>query len=105
MKHLTKQRKHEMSVYIVTWNLNKERSNYDQARKDFLKQLDTYENIADPGLESVRFLSTQHSADQISGVLRQKLDNNDRLFVSKVRTGEHQGWLAQNVWDWINKRL
>jgi hypothetical protein len=94
-----------MSVFIVTWNLNRERSNYDQARKEFVKHLESYDNIADPGLESVRFVSTSQSADQVSAFLRQKLDNNDRLFVSKLRSGEHQGWLAQNVWDWINKRL
>lgn len=92
-----------MSVYVVTWNLNKERTNYDQARKDFLKQLDAYENVADPGLESVRFVATTQSADQLSDYLRLKMDKNDRLFVSRVRSGERQGWLAQNVWDFINK--
>lgn len=94
-----------MSVYIITWNLNKERSNYEQARKDLLKQFDNYENIGDPGLETVRFVSTTQSADQVSGFLRQKMDSNDRVFVSKLRIGEHQGWLTQNVWDWINKRM
>jgi len=94
-----------MSVYVVTWNLNKERSNYDQARKEFLKHLESYDNIGDSGLESVRFISTSQSATQIDGFLRQKMDTNDRLFVSSLRSGEHQGWLAQVVWDWINKRL
>lgn len=94
-----------MSVFIVTWNLNRERSNYDQARKNFLKQLDTYENIADPGLESVRFVSCNQSADQVNSTLQKQMDSNDRLFVSKLRSGEHQGWLAKDVWDWINKRL
>ena len=92
-----------MAVFIVTWNLNKERSNYDQARKDFLKQVDQYPNIADPGLESVRFVASANSAEQISEHLRVKLDKNDRLFVSRIRNGERAGWLVQDVWDFINK--
>jgi len=94
-----------MSVYIVTWNLNKERTNYAQARKDFIAHLDNnYQNISDPGLESVRFLSTTNTATQISDKLREKLDANDRLFVSKLNSGNHAGWLRKSVWDWINQR-
>lgn len=94
-----------MAVFVVTWNLNKERSNYDQARKDFLAHLEKYENKKDAGLETVRWISTTSSADQIDSRLREKLDANDRLFVSKLNKGEHQGWLSKDVWDWINSRL
>lgn len=95
-----------MAVFVVTWNLNKERSNYNQAREAFIKHLESaYENTKDPGLESVRFLSSSNTADQISDYLKQKLDNNDRLFVSKVNSGQNQGWLSKSVWDWINDRL
>lgn len=95
-----------MAVYVVTWNLNKERSNYNQARDAFIKHLEsTYENKKDDGLESVRFVSTANSADQIDARLREKMDANDRLFVSKLNRGEHQGWLSKAVWDWINARL
>jgi hypothetical protein len=90
---------------VVTWNINKERANYNQARDAFLKELETYENKKDNGLETVRFISTGSSAQAVSDKLQKKLDGNDRLFVSRVNSGQHQGWLNKDVWDWINARL
>ena len=94
-----------MSVYVVTWNLNKEKNNYSQAREAFIGQLNQYETIRDIGLESVRFVSTANTAQQVSDFLRQKLDDNDRVFVSKLHSGYHAGWLEKDVWTWINARL
>lgn len=94
-----------MAVYIVTWNLNKEGSAYTQARDAFLRHLGKYQNVKDSSLETVRFISTAETASQISGYLRQRLDGNDRLFVSKLNASEHDGWLAQDVWTWIKARL
>ncbi|VVP60631.1 hypothetical protein [Pseudomonas fluorescens] len=94
-----------MTVYIVTWNLNKERNNYDTARRAFLQHLERYDNTKDGGLESVRWINTTTTADQVLQDLRTKLDANDRVFLSKVAQGNHQGWLSQNTWDWINARI
>ncbi|MBO9378078.1 hypothetical protein GG804_15000 [Sphingomonas histidinilytica] len=94
-----------MAVYVVTWNLNKEGAAYTAARATFLKHLAKYDNTQDSGLETVRWISTNESAQQVSDYLRQKLDDNDRLFVSKVVSGTHAGWLEKSVWTWINARL
>ncbi|MFL6726127.1 MAG: hypothetical protein ACJ8FS_06400 [Sphingomicrobium sp.] len=94
-----------MAVYVVTWDLNKEEPNYASARAAFIRQLETYENTRDPGLDSVRFISTASGPNDIDGYLRQQLDTNDRLFVSKLISGQHQGWLNEDVWTWINARL
>lgn len=94
-----------MAVYLVTWDLNKEKSNYARAREEFLKHLDRHENTKDPGLDSVRFISTSWTANQISDDLRTKLDDNDKIIVTKMVNGTHQGWLSKSVWDWINARL
>ncbi len=94
-----------MAVYVVSWNLNKERSNYNSARAEFLKQFDKYQTKSDSGLESTRFVSTNESANAVSEHLLKKMDTNDRLIVSRMRTGEHQGWLQKDVWDWINARI
>lgn|GEM_PF-194235 len=94
-----------MSVYLVTWDLNQEKPNYAAARTQFLTHLDRYDNTKDSGLDSVRFVSTNWSADQVSDDLRTKLDNNDRLVVTKLTSGAHQGWLSKAVWDWINAGL
>lgn len=94
-----------MSVYMVTWNLNKERGNYDQARRAFIAHLDRYPNVKDLGLETVRWIESNATPDQVNDDLKLKLDNNDRIFITKVKNGEHQGWLDKNVWDWINARV
>jgi hypothetical protein len=56
-------------------------------------------------LDSVRFVSTNLTADQLSDDLRKKLDSNDRIIVTKLVAGNHQGWLDKTVWDWIDARL
>jgi hypothetical protein len=93
-----------MAVYVVTWDLNKEKPNYAAARTAFVKQLEAYENTKDSGLDSVRFISTLDTVDEIDEYLRGKLDNNDRLFISRVRRGERNGWLNKAVWEWIRAR-
>jgi hypothetical protein len=76
-----------------------------QTRQNLIDHLGRYQHIKDPGLDSVWFVSTGSSADQVSADVRTKLDDNDRLIVTKLVNGQHQGWLAQNVWDWINARI
>jgi hypothetical protein len=94
-----------MAVYVVTWDLNKEKPNYAEARKEFIAHLERYDNTKDPGLDSVRFVSTNLSASELSEDLRKKLDNNDRIIVTKLVSGNYAGWLNKSVWDWINARL
>lgn len=94
-----------MSVYLVTWDLNKEQPNYAAARTQFLAHLDRHEHIKDPGLDSVRFVSTNWTAEQLSADLRIRLDDNDRLVVTQLTSGTHQGWLSKVVWSWIDARL
>jgi len=33
------------------------------------------------------------------------MDDNDRIFVTKLNTGSHQGWLDKSVWKWIEPRV
>jgi hypothetical protein len=94
-----------MSVYLVTWDLNKERSGYAQARANLIARLGQYEHIKDSGLDSVWFLSTDWSASEIDTDLRKHMDSDDRIIVTKLASGEYQGWLDQKIWDWINTRL
>lgn len=94
-----------MSVYLVTWDLNKEKPNYATARSAFITHLQRYQHIKDPGLDSVWFIESNTTADQIDTDLRKKLDDNDRIIVTKLISGGHQGWLSQAVWNWINARL
>lgn len=94
-----------MAVYVVTWNINKAGAAYNEARTAFLKHLGRYENVKDDSLETVRWVSTTNTANQLSEDLRQKLDDNDRLFVSQVFADRYAGWLNKAVWEWIQARL
>jgi hypothetical protein len=94
-----------MAVYLVTWDLNKEKPNYEAAREKLISRLNQYETIRDPGLDSVRFVSSTYSADQLTNDLRTYMDSNDRIIVTRLNRGEHQGWLSKDVWNWINTRL
>jgi hypothetical protein len=94
-----------MAVYLVTWDLNNEKPNYAEARKQFIAHLERYENTKDSGLDSVRFISTSWTAEQVSNDLHIKMDNNDSLFVTKLVSGSYSGWLNKDVWPWIRARL
>jgi hypothetical protein len=94
-----------MAVYLVTWDINRAKPNYSEARTRFITHLQTYQYKKDAGLDSVWFISTSSSANQIDAFLRQRLDDNDRLIVTRLVNGQHQGWLSQDMWDWINARI
>jgi hypothetical protein len=94
-----------MAVYLVTWDLNREKPNYAQARATLLAQMERFQYMKDAGLDSVWFISTNSSAQQASDFIRQALDNNDRLIVTQIQKGTHQGWLSPPTWEWINARL
>ena len=42
-----------MPVYLVTWDLNREKPNYSEQRQKLIAQLGRYQHIKDPGLDSV----------------------------------------------------
>ncbi len=94
-----------MAVYLVTWDLNRAKPNYAQARQTFIDHLSRYEHIKDQGLDSVWFINSSASADSIDTDLRTRMDGNDRLIVTRLMQGQHQGWLQEDVWKWINARL
>lgn len=94
-----------MAVYLVTWDLNRERHNYAQARQNLIEHLSRYEHIKDPGLDSVWFISSTATANAVVSDIRSHMDTNDRLVVTKLVDGQHQGWLSPDVWKWINTRV
>lgn len=94
-----------MSVYLVTWDLNKQKANYSQARQNLIELLSRYEHIKDPGLDSVWFISSALSANELDENIRTRMDANDCLIVTKLVSGQHQGWLSEDTWTWITSRL
>jgi hypothetical protein len=92
-------------VYLVTWDLNEEKPNYNAVREAFIAHLERLENTHDTMLDSVRFVSTDYDATELSEYLRQKLDASDHIIVTELQSGSHQGWLAEPTWKWINDRI
>jgi hypothetical protein len=82
-----------------------EKSGYQTKRDKFLGRLDKYNNIKDPGLDSVRFISTTWSAYKVNEDLRKYLDDNDRIVITALLKGNYAGWLNIDVWEWVEKRL
>ena len=97
-----------MAVYLVTWDLNNEKPNYIQARARFLTGFDGLEWIRDERLDSVRFVSTNLTAQQLHDRLHANMDGTDRIAIIRLNTDAtigHQGSLSSTVWEWINARL
>lgn len=55
-------------------------------------------------LEHVWIVNTTKTADEYARLLYPHITNNDRLFVAKL-TGEHQGWLVEDAWKWLNNQI
>lgn len=81
-----------MSVFMVTWNLNKERGNYDKARREFIRHLDRYPSINDPGLESVRWVQSNGTAGetQAQNDLNPEIANYPFSHLKNQLTGHYQ---------------
>jgi len=94
-----------MSVYLVTWDINKAKPNYTDARAKFIARLDKYDRIKDQSLDSVVFISTTSTAKQVSDDLKIVLDTNDSLIVTKIVPGNYYGWLQGETWNWIAAKL
>lgn len=85
-----------MSVYCVSYDLNKSGQNYSGLH-DELKNSSSWWHY----LDSTWLISTHETAKQLSDRLLTKIDTNDRILVIKV-TNDYSGWLTQDAWDWIN---
>ncbi len=88
-------------VYLITYDLNKTGKDYNS----LYSALRRYDFIRDNGLDSVWFVSTTWTSGQIYENLRVHLDINDRIFITQIVNGAHQGWMHRDIWTWINVRL
>lgn len=88
-----------MSVYCVSYDLNKAGQNYNALYEELKKS---------PGychpLASTWLVSTSETAQQLSDRLRKHLDNNDHILVIGV-TKDYAGWLPKSNWEWLRKHL
>jgi len=86
-----------MTVYCVSYDLNKSGQNY----VGLYEELKKYDNIHP--LDSTCFVSTTETPTQVAAKLRARMDANDYMIVIKV-SKPYDGWLSQTYWDWLNAR-
>ena len=86
-----------MAVYIVSYDLNSPGQDYE-ALYDELKRPPAGWI---PIMDSTWLIDSAESAQSLSDRIRQHLDENDWLFVAEITTN-HQGWLPQVKWDWVD---
>jgi len=83
-------------VYLITYDLNKTGQDYNSLY-EAIKKLGSWWH----GLDSNWLIQTNLSSSQISGILNQTIDTNDRLLIIRVMK-DYQGWLTQEAWNWLN---
>lgn len=94
-----------MNVHLVVWAMNEDRADYEGDWAAFVAHLERYEGVGDPDLESIRFVTTELSAGQVSADLHTKLGFGDKLIVARVEEGSYCGWLDPAVWAWTEARV
>lgn len=43
------------------------------------------------------------NAEALTNTLRPLVPADGNIFVSRLNTADHQGWMAQKFWDWFNR--
>jgi len=88
-----------MSVYCVSYDLNKPGQNYEGLYKE-LKNSPSWWHY----LDSTWLIHTSETADQLSARLLNHIDQSDRLLAIKV-VRAYQGWLTEDAWVWIREHV
>ena len=85
-----------MATYCVSYDLNNPGQHYEPLYQELKKCAGWWHY-----LDSTWLVHTSESADNLAKRLLAVIDENDRLLVINVGK-DHQGWLPQKAWDWIN---
>lgn len=95
-----------MAVYLVAWDLNKEYSNYDSIRTALMNRLDAFEMRKEPGFESACLITSDATPEELFARFSSMLlDENDRVIVTQLRSGEYWSLFSKETHDWIAARL
>ena len=87
-------------MIMVTYDLNRPGQNY----RDLIEAI---KGLGCPWchcLKSAWLLDTRLSAQEVSDLLVPHIDQSDYLLVIEVNPDGSQGWMLNEVWDWINGR-
>jgi hypothetical protein len=89
-------------VLLVKYQLNK-------IGKDYASLYRAIESLGstmrDPNMHTAWFVSTTLSSQSAYDVVAPHIDANDRLFITRLHTGEYMGWINAAVGQWINSHV
>ena len=85
-------------IISISYDLRTPGQNYNELYKRIKSSIDWCH-----AMESLWFISTDESVYTWSERLKGCMDNNDYLFVVDITGQTRQGWMQQEVWDWLNK--
>ena len=83
-------------IYAINYDLKQPGQNYE-ALHEAIKSCGVWWHY----LDSTWLVDTNLTAQSIWQRLEPHVDKNDSVLVIGV-TRDHQGWLPQEAWDWIN---
>ena len=95
-----------MKFIAIIYDLRQPGRKYDEL-------YDSIKNIAGEGnwqhpMESFWVMAisdySYKSAENIYDSLRQCIDDNDSLFISRIDNTERQGWMPKSFWNWLKEK-
>lgn len=84
-----------MTIYVVTYDLKKPGQNY----KDLYDALD--EMGAHRALESFWLVNVANTAKELHDYLKERVDGNDRIWVSELTKKRHYSNAKAGTNDWL----
>jgi hypothetical protein len=71
--------------------------------------VDALKSVFDSALDWYRYapnfwiLWSTKTAEEWYAVIKPKVKEGDHFFICELATGNRQGWMARDFWDWLNK--
>ncbi|ENC6432940.1 TPA: hypothetical protein ACSP48_003806 [Aeromonas veronii] len=85
-----------MKTYLISYDLNNKSKEYNFLY-DEIKKSDTWWHY----LESVWVITSREDLYNVRMRLQNLLDRDDRLLVIEIHSGQADGWLPTDAWDWL----
>ncbi len=89
-----------MSVYLVSYDLNKNSKDYE-GLYNVLKVNQAWWHYLENTWLVVSSLDKMSFYNQI----KPHIDEDDSLFIIELEGNNYTGWLPQKAWDWLDKNL
>jgi hypothetical protein len=95
-----------VKFFAIIYDLRQPERNYN-GLYDAIKELAEDGNWQHP-MESFWVVSisdfSNKTVESMYEFLRQHIDDKDSLFISRIDSTEHQGWMPKNFWNWFKEK-